>query len=229
MKSFVAMSVVLMVAVSAASVEAQQRGGGFRFRRGITNLATLASNEAVQIEIGATDAQKEEIAKLRESIRGGFSGNRTNVQNLTPEEREKLTAEFRQRIEERKKKAREGLAKTLQPSQMERLEQISVQVQGAAALITPEISTKLKLSEEQLAKLKAVDNETRQGMQGVYQAANQQAARKILADLRKQSEEKALAVLSDEQKQQYTALKGKPFEFPLGVLGGRRRNNNNNN
>jgi hypothetical protein len=218
----------------ASSVAAQQpgRGRGFGFGQVGTNLLTLASIETVQTEIKATDGQKEEIARLLVAQRAeGRGGGRANFQNLSDEERQKLIAELRERATEQAKKAREGLAKTLEPKQLERLEQIAVQAQGIGALTNSEIAGKLKLSTEQVAKLEAISNGSRQAIREAVQGGNAAGAREKLAQLRRESEEKSLAVLSAEQKEQFTALKGEPFELPAGALGGRggRRNNNDNN
>ena len=56
--------------------------------------------------------------------------------------------------------ARQEIAKTLTPSQMKRLEQISLQDLGAEALFRPDIVQTLNLSQEQRQKLAQIRDET---------------------------------------------------------------------
>jgi hypothetical protein len=228
MNRFVAMGGVVLVLVALASLaDAQQQGRGRGFGGfGRTNLVTLASIEAVQTEIGANDNQKAEIAKIAEKLRGErpAGGARGRRGNLSDEERAKL----RQQAEQRSKTAREELAKALKPQQVKRLEEISLQLQGSSALTNPEVVAKLKLSDEQVTKLRAVANESRQAMRTLFQGGNVENAREKLAELRKSSDEKSLAVLNADQQKQFTAMKGKPFELPQGAFGRRRGRRGNN-
>lgn len=238
MKRLVAMgSVVLVLAVLVSLADAQQqgRGRGFGFGGfGQANLLMLASIGPVQTEIGATDEQKSEIAKVVEKIRGErpAGGARGNLRNLSEEERNKLLAELRKQAQERNKTAREELAKVLKPKQVQRLEQIALQLEGTRALTNPEIIAKLKLSDDQVKKVQAVEVENVRAMRELFQGGNVENAREKIAEIRKSGEEKALAVLSDDQKKQFAEMKGKPFELPQGAFGrGRRggRGGNNNN
>ncbi len=159
----------------------------------------------------------------------GRGGARPNFRNLSDEERQKAIAELRKRATEQAKKARTALAKTLEPKQVERLEQISLQAQGASSLTNPEVAGKLKLSTEQVAKLEAISNEIGPAVREALQGGGGDARAKI-AELRKERQEKSLAVLTAEQKEQFTAMKGEPFKLPaFGGRGSRRNNNNNNN
>lgn len=212
--------VVLGVALLASAAWAQPGRGGFGGGFG-QNALTLASIEQVQQELALTDSQKTELASLAEAARGQ-RGERPNFQNLTEEERAKL----REQAAERVKQAREAVAKVLKPEQLERLDQILLQSRGVSALTESEVAGKLKLTDDQSAKLRQLSDERGQAVRAAMQAGD--GAREKITALMAESEKQALEVLTAEQREQFAAMKGKPFELPAraGRPGGRRPNNN---
>lgn len=220
---------ILIIAAAAVmctstAVWAQPRGG-FGFGGGLMGLTRI---EAVQKEIGANADQVAAIQKLGEELRGqrggAQGGERPNFQDMSAEEREKAMTEMRARMEKQTATANAKLAEILKPQQIARLEEISLQVRGTSALADPKVAEKLKLSDEQKAKLKevtAANMETmRAKMQELGQGGNREGMREKMRELRKQSDEKVLAVLSTEQKATLEKLKGKAFEMPEGAMGG---------
>lgn len=224
--SLVIMAVaVLSVSVCHSTYAQGQRGRGGRgagFGRG-GDVATLAGIEAVQKEIKASDEQVAAIAALREESRGA-RGQRGGQQNLSREERQQLA-------QERAKAAREKIAGILKPEQMARLEQISLQVRNAQALADQAVAAKLKLSDDQKEKVAAAIQESsdkmRAQMRELFQGGDRGAMREKMAELRKEASESVLAHLTADQKEQFEAMKGEPFEMPAvgfgrGGGGGRR-------
>ena len=63
---------------------------------------------------------------------------------------------MRQEVAARTKELKEKLEEVLLPGQMERLEQISLQVRGANAISDADIREKLNVSDEQITKLAEV-------------------------------------------------------------------------
>jgi len=208
-------------------------GGGFQM-----GYLQIAGNEAVQTELKATEDQKTSIGKLAEEQRQAFfqqfqgrgPGQGQGQQNLTDEEREARREQFRKDMEEREKKSREALAGILDDGQMKRLRQIWVQVQGNRALSNDEIAGELKISDLQKEEI----NDTREEAQReIFEQVRdlfppgqsdeeRDAARAKFRELQKQADEKVIANLTDEQKTQFTAMKGAAFEMPPGgLLGGR--------
>lgn len=126
-------------------------------------------------------------------------------------------ARFREQAEARAKKEREELAKILKPEQMKRLEEIRIQQAGPAALNFPDVAEKLKITDEQKEKMGKAREESQAKMRELFTGArdgDREAARAKIAELRKETEEKVLAVLSEDQKKQFEDMKGKKFDMP---------------
>lgn len=235
------MFVVMALASSVAWAQPGGRGGrggfgfGFGGFGGSPNLMDLAGIEAVQKEIEALDDQvaaikkaSEEARAAREAQRG--QGQRPDFQNMSDAEREKAMAEFRARREKETAAANEKLGKILLPHQVKRLNEISLQMRGTMALSDPKVAAELKISDEQKKKLEEVNNanmETmRKQMQELFQGGGRNQSeeareqmRTKMQEMRKQAEEKVLAVLTADQKAQFAKMKGAEFKMPEGAFG----------
>jgi hypothetical protein len=147
---------------------------------------------AVQQELGLSETQKSDLndlqQKTQEQVRASF-GDFGQMQDLSPEERDKRFAAAAKKVEETNRQADEKAAKILNAKQAERLGQLRLQRDGPAALARPEIAKQLGLTDEQQAKIK--------GPQGGF---------RLQADV--------LAALTAEQKAKWAEMKGKEFQFP---------------
>lgn len=240
----------LAVAVVSMSVNAQPPGGGRGGPggpgggpgfggRGPGGGGTLGLLMIPQVreELDVTDEQMEKLRQkgeqLREQMRGLFP-DREALANLSDEERR---ARFEKAREESEKKVNAALKEVLVPAQIERLEQIELQQQGTRALLTDKVVKALKITPEQKTKLEKIGDEGREQMRGMFEGMRglrdmpQDQRDKKMAELRekgdqlrKESEKKAMAVLSDDQKTALGKMMGKPFEMPRpeGRPGGGR-------
>lgn len=213
-RSILAASAVLALcvgAVAAAQPGPGGRGPGFGGFGG-GGLMMLARMEAVQKEIKATEDQIASIRKLGEEMRpaGG-----QNFRDMSQEEREKAMTEMRARME----KANTKLAEILKADQIARLEEISIQMRGAAALADPKVAKKLGLSDDQQKKLKEVSDANAAAMRELFQDGNREGSREKMQELRKQTTEKAMAVLTADQKAALAKMKGAEFKMPEGAFG----------
>jgi hypothetical protein len=220
---------VLMVLVCGSTVALAQGGrggrGGGRFGA-VTELGLL-SVEQVQKELEMLDDQIAKVEKLRESLRGeGRRGDRPNFQDLSDEERQQFFAQRRKEAEEMATKAKAELKNILLDDQLVRLQQIYIQAAGSQALMDADVAAKLGLSDDQKSKIASARQEAQANMQGqmrdLFQSGDREAARAKMAELRKSADEKVLALLTDEQKQQFESMKGAAFELPPGALFGGR-------
>jgi hypothetical protein len=156
-----------------------------------------------------------------------------------PGQRRQLSDEERAKMREeaatRAKKEKEEIAKILKPDQLKRLTEIYIQQQGINALNDEDVAKELGINDEQKTKLGKVREEQGAAMRELFGAGggDREAARTKMADLRKQTEEKTLAVLTDAQKKKFEEMKGKKFDMPEGAgrggrggRGGDRPNNN---
>ena len=79
----------------------------------------------------------------------------------------------------------------------------------------------LKLTDEQKSKIQAVQREQQAAMSDLFQGGGDPAAaREKFTALRRQTEEKIAAILTDAQKAQWKTVLGAPFTLPPG---GRRQ------
>ena len=220
---------LMALAVAAGSVGAQEEGGrrgrggfgrggfggpggGFGSELGLLNI------EQVQKEIELVDDQKEQVRKLNEeqqtAMREAFAGFR----DLSEDERRKRGEELRGKMEAQQKEVRAKLDEILLPHQSERLKQISIQVRGTSALADPAVAEELGLTEDQKQKIRQVGEEMRASFQG----GNREGGRERFEAMRKEAEEKTLAVLTAEQKTKLEQMKGEAFELDRSQLFGRR-------
>lgn len=234
----VAVASVLM-AVASSTAWAQPGGrGGFRGGfggpggfGGTPNLMDLVNIEAVQKEIEVLDDQLaavkkagEELRAAREAQRG--QGERPDYRNMSEQEREKAFAEMRQRREKETATANAKLGEILLPHQIKRLQEISLQLRGTAALNDPKVAAELKITDEQKKKLEEVNNANMESFRTLFQGGNRDRSdqdreqmRTKMQDMRKQAEGKVLAVLTADQKAQFEKMKGEAFQMPEGAFG----------
>lgn len=180
-------SVMLLAAVALA-----QRGPGGGPGRGFgPGPADLLQVEQVQTELQLTDDQKASAGKLGEMRRG--------MRDLSEEDRQKRMGEIQAKVDE-----------ILKPEQKTRLEEIVIQVQGPGALGRPEIQEKLGLSDEQRKKLDELNEEMRGKRREVFQSGS---GPEKLDEIRKEQTDKANAILTDQQREQFDKLQGKKIEI----------------
>lgn len=221
-RSWAVMLTAALVLATGVSVMAQppQRGGGRGFGGGFGGTTFLLGMEAVQKELVLTDAQKETFTKLREEARTGFGGG--NFRDMSEEERAKL----RTQMEERAKKTEETIKSTLDEKQYARLQELSIQQAGVMAVSRPDVSEKLKLTDEQKTKLRELAEANRGGGgRGNFNPnASQEERQKAMEEARARREKQeadVMGVLTEEQKKTFEEMKGKKFDFPAFGFGNR--------
>jgi hypothetical protein len=104
------------------------------------------------------------------------------------------------------------LTDTLTAKQAKRLDQIMMQFTALTQLLKPEMVKELKLSDEQVKKLKDLHTESRKALVELIEAKERAGKSEKLAKLREETRTKILAVLTDEQKAKVREKAGPPFE-----------------
>jgi hypothetical protein len=195
---------------------------------GRASATQLLQMPEVQKELSITDDQKTQIKTTSDEIRqqfqqGGQGGQGGGFnRNMTQEERTKFFADMQTRIEKIAKDTDDKLSKILTPEQMTRLKQLQVQYEGVNALTTTDVTTKLKISDDQKTKIQKVIEDARSAQRGQGRGQfNPNATdeeRKAAADARREARAKTLkdaqAVLDDDQLVQWGDMTGKEFKFP---------------
>jgi hypothetical protein len=213
--------VALVAAADAQEGQKGQRGGrgAFGFGGGFTNVFTVASNEAVQKEIGADEATVGKFNALRREFNEAMESDAPfpqNTQNLSDDERRTKFREWGEKRAAVTKKFEPKLKEALTAEQFKRVQEINVQAMGTRALTNPEIAKELGLSEEQTKKISDLQTEYDGKRRDLFGGGAGGDARAKVAELRDDEVKKAAEVLTKEQQDKFTAMKGK--EFDVSVL-----------
>lgn len=235
-------AVALLLAPALASAQGQPPGQGQGRGRGLgmggpgggAPLLMLQS-EPIQKELALTPEQVTKLKTLSEealqemrSVAG--PNNFQELQNLPEEERRTKMRELRTKMAEASTKVNEKyqpkVAEVLQPAQAERLQQISWQAAGKAAIADPKLAKTLGLSEEQQKQAAAAMKEHADKQQELFAAGGGGDFQERFAKMRELNDarDKQLdSILNDEQKKKFDELKGKPFDLQqLRGPGGNR-------
>ena len=240
------LAAALMAMVIVPAVQAQPGGGGrpgggrpgggqFGGRGGGQNnisITQLLQSEKVRNEAEIFDEQVQELREASDKIRAearANQGERPDFRNLTEEQRRELFEKFRKSSEETQKKINTTVQEILLPHQLERLEEIRIQLLGTGALLLEPVQKKLKVTDTQKAKFEEITNGTREKSQEMFGSVREkfqelggdrEKIQALMAEIRekmeavqKEAEEKIVGTLTAAQKKQFEEMKGKPFEI----------------
>ena len=215
-------------------------GGGRGPGGGRIDKATLLGSEQIQKELKIGEDQaffvKELVDSQREKSRELFS-SLGNIREMSEEDRRKAFEEMGAKREKLAAEAEKEIEAFLSEDQRARLDQIALQLQGIRALTDEKVAGKLSITDAQKEQLQAVFDGQGEAMRKVFEEArgagggqnnngggrggfNFEGMREKMDELNKQTEGKALAVLNQQQQDQFAAMKGKPFEVDRRALFG---------
>jgi hypothetical protein len=191
-----------------------------------SSLGLLGIRE-VQKELGIDDDQQKEIKELsaeqQKRMRTAFQGvDFRGMQDMSPEERDKLFAEIGKKTQAVAKDINAKLDKILKKEQSERLAQLRLQREGLMAFYRPEVREELGLTEAQWAKMQKIREDARPqgGFPGMD--ASEEERREFFTKMQQQREKAdadVLGVLTAAQKEKWAEMKGKEFKFPQPKFG----------
>jgi len=229
----------LTLAMTMSAVEAQpggqRQGGGFGGGATMGGARPVSITQLLQIEKVRKAAEildeqvadiKTSVDKIRQDARSN-QGERPNFRELTEAQREEFFKKFRTQQETTNKKIQEAIEEVLLPQQVERLEEIRLQIQGVAALLTEPVQKALKITAEQKTKFEAIQKGTQEkgqelfsGVREAFQGGDREKAQAMMQEIRekmtamqKAAEGKILSILTDGQKKEFKEMKGKPVEI----------------
>jgi hypothetical protein len=175
--------------------------------------AGLIANEGVQKELKLTDEQTSKAEAVAREVREKYHGEFAKVEDLDAQKRSEKMAEI---VRTMTSETNKGLADVLKPEQMKRYRQIQLQQLGLMAFTEPEVQSKLKLTDDQVGQIRRINadsqSQRRELSQGGGGGGNREEMQKKEATLGKEGMDKALAVLSADQKQAWKDMTGEPFE-----------------
>jgi Spy/CpxP family protein refolding chaperone len=229
----VSLTLVLLAASALCNTAWAQpgpRGGGPMFTQTPAMMyAALLNAPTVQKDLNLTDDQKAKIKQAAEKSRAAMRelvSKMGNMGDATDEER----AEMRKKMQAQQEESRKAVSDVLQPEQLKRLKEIALQRMGTGALSDKDVQKELKLTDEQIAKIKSIGEEAMKKMGELFSAGpggDMDAMRKKMEEMRKDTEAKLTNVLTAEQKTALETMKGKKLDIPAaelrGGMGGGRR------
>lgn len=197
----------LGLAALLASPAWAQRGGGM-----FGGPAGLLGNKSVQEELKLDEKQVDKAKDLAESTRTKMQEAFQEAQGLEGEERRNKMTELMKPINDEANKA---IKELLKPEQNKRFQQISYQMRGAQAFGTPELQSELKITDAQKEKIKTINDESQEKMREIFPQfqSDREAAMEKMNALRKETLEKIVAELNDDQKKSWKDKVGAPFTF----------------
>jgi hypothetical protein len=146
--------------------------------------------------------------------RAGATDPAALLQNESVRKELKLTDEQMQKVPDAVLKA---LGTVLEPAQLKRLKEITLQIRGYKALTDPNVQTALKLTDEQKDSVKTIVSDSDKEMQELVKemrggAGGKGGFEKVLT-LRKEAQEKAMGVLNANQKKEWKEMTGEEFKM----------------
>jgi hypothetical protein len=189
-----------------------RQGRGFGMMGG-GGFGMLLGNTSVQKELKLDDRQTEKAKELANKAREEGQEMRETLKGLEGEERRTKQQELIKEMNDAHLKA---IGEFLKPEQLARLKQIRYQVMGAPAFNDPEVSKKLNLTDSQKSDIRAIIQDSLSQYADLRQQFqdDREGAMKKMAEIRKETLEKATSKLNDEQKKAWKELCGALFEWP---------------
>jgi Spy/CpxP family protein refolding chaperone len=220
-RSLVLMMVLVVGAAFACAVQAQEREGSRRgpgrgFSRG--SLVGLLQLEQVQKEMKLSEEQTAKVKEVVEKLGAEMREQYTALREIEDrqERREKTTA----LSDEFDGKVREQLRDVVPREQMMRLYQIRMQVRPVVeSLANGYVAGRLELTDQQKEKLAEIEKDSQAKQSELYgkmrDATDDQRSEVFqkLREIRDEADEKALGVLTDEQKKSFEEMKGEKIEL----------------
>jgi hypothetical protein len=186
---------------------AQGRGG---FGGGMMggSPVQLLGMPAVQKELKLDEGQIEKAQALATEIREKSMGLRDQLEGLQGQEMMTKRQELMKPINE---KAMKDAHAFLKPEQVKRMHELSLQQRGPAALANDEaLAKKFNVTEEQKTKIRTINQDMMAEMRDMAPEERQSG----MAKLRKETNTKIVALMTEDQKKMWKESTGEPFEFP---------------
>jgi hypothetical protein len=203
----------------------------------------LVQNEAIQKELKLRPEQIKRIEDIRAEFQGLGIGQRGPKDSSDEDRRAKA-----QTMQEKVQGLQERVKQLLDPPQLKRLEEISLQVrlrmQGIVALDDARIVEQLGITDLQREQLRKLQREFREKHETEHPRLDAQAWRalseeqqqakrlehhKLLEKLQEQATLEAMKIFSDQQKNKLEQLKGKTFAFDMEKMMPSMRERRQNN
>jgi len=214
---------VLALALGMATPASAQLGKGFQIPQAVRNIFMLRT-EQVQKELKLTDEQNTQIDDLAIQLQSDALELFSSLQDLSDEERKTELPNLMKKFAEKGKELQAKVDKFLNAEQNARMKELSLQQRDAEALGDEDVIAALKLTEDQKKKLREIQDEAARQVEEALKpllgggggGGDLGDIRTKMENMKKELSEKALAVLTTEQKATFEKMKGPKFDFPKG-------------
>lgn len=202
--------------------------------------AQLLGSEDVQAELKIDDGQAATLAAALEAYREERNAARPDfraMRDMSEEDRAKAVEKMQKDAEALNKKTDEVLHALMEPEQLKRLDQIATQVRlrfgATGALKSKEMRAALSITDEQLAKVEEVETASSEARRKMFEEMRNGGGgggggaggdfRAMFEKSQQETNDKVMAILTDEQRAKLDEMKGKEFEVDVRSLmrGGR--------
>jgi hypothetical protein len=166
----------------------------------------LLGQPAVCDDLHLDDVQRPKVKEFCSRIGKEWRESLGDVGRLSPAERGR-------RAVERARTYEAEVNELFTPAQRLRLRQIALQAEGPGAFGEPEVVSELRLTPEQREQIRTIEEEA--------MVARMRGPRpgKPPGALEKTTNDRLLAVLTEEQVRRWKALTGEPAKFPIAPFG----------
>jgi hypothetical protein len=206
----------LALVLFGSSEARAQFGRGFRIPPVVQDLM-LMSSEPVQKELGLSADQAKAINTIATQMRTDAMEIMSGLQDLTPEEREQELPNVMKMVTEKAVDLQKKVDEILDDKQATRMGELSLQRRGVEALGDTKVVDALKLTDDQKKQLVTIQDEAGAKQEEIIKeglGGDRNALREKIQTLQKETGDKALAVLTDAQRDSFEKMKGAKFEFP---------------
>jgi hypothetical protein len=186
-------------------------GGGPGFFGGQMDEFGLLRNADVRKELKVTEEEESYIGILADEFR---DEDRKFFETMRDLDREERGEKMREHFGKRQTEVNSKLGEILGADRMKRLKEIRLQLGGPMALFSPDVAAELKITDEQRDKF-------RESMRSSFMEFRQRgqddskSPQERFEEFGKVQTEKAMAILTPDQKSQWEKMKGEPITFKL--------------
>jgi hypothetical protein len=181
-------------------------------------------SDQLKTELKITAEQSAKLKEVENDLRTKISAKNAsaNLKGLDAKAKEEKLKKIGQELETETKASREKISTILKPDQLKRMKEVFLQVFKFGPLNYQDFQTELKLTDEQKKQLDTIKEtmltEMRAGWEIPSDDPTKQSEtltknKKRLQTISQGSSEKAMAVLTAEQKTTLTKLEGAKFNF----------------
>jgi hypothetical protein len=209
-----------LLALAASPAFAQRQPGQFG-NRPPPGVAQLLAMDKVQEELKLSDDEKTAITKITDKYKDDIASARQNM------DRDKM-ADLRKKQNDEVVKAAPDILKA---DQLKRLNQLKVQAASIQAFTMDDVSSALKLTDDQKKTIKDSSDDLAKDVQDLFQNAQgdrtkMQEAMTKARTMRSDALDKIVNGLTDDQKKTWKDITGDKFEFPAPQRGNRGNRGN---